>query len=329
MMSSRSNSLCVLALTVAATFVLGPSASAQTYPNKPIRVIVGFAAGSSSDIVPRVVLGKAAQFLNNATIVVENMPGAGGNTGAGVIARSDPDGYKIGASASGPLAVNKILHKNLGYDPETDFEPISTMTFNPNVLVVSTKAPFQTLNELVAYAKANPDVVTYSTVGVGSSAHMGGLLFDHLNGVKMRHLPYRVTAQLVTDLITGQVPLSVQNIINVLEQHRAGKVKILAIAARARHPTIPDVPTAAEFGMPDFLSHSWFALVAPKGTPKPIVDTLNQATVAALADPEVVQRLTAIGAIPTPMKADEFKAFIPSEIKIWREILAKVGIEPL
>jgi len=328
-MSNRSKFFFGLALAVTATFAWGVSAFAQGYPNRPIRVIVGFAPGSSSDIVPRIVLSKAAQFLNNSTFVFENMPGAGGNIGAAVIARSEPDGYKIGATASGPLTVNTILQKNLGYHPETDFEPISTMSFNPNVLVVSTKAPFQTLNELVAYAKANPDVVSYSSVGVGSSAHMGGVLFDYLNGVKMRHIPYRSTAQAVTDLIAGQVPLSVQAIVNVLEQHRAGKVKILAIAARARHPTIPDVPTAAELGMPDFLSHSWFALIAPKGTPKPIVDTLNQAVTAALADPEIVQRLTAVGAIPAPMKADEFGAFISSEIKTSRELIAKVGIDPL
>lgn len=321
--------IALASVLMAAPCATLPSA-AQGYPDKPVRVNVGFAAGSASDVVYRIVLDKAAVLLGRPNIFIfENMPGAGGNNGLSTVKRADPDGYTIAATAGGPLAVNKWLFRSIPFDPEADFEPVALMTVNPIVVAASAKAPFTTLAELTAYAKANPDKITYSSVGPGSGQHLAGVQFELLNGVKMRHLPYRITGQLVTDLITGEVPLSFQNIINVLEQARGGQVRLLALAAKSRHPSIPDTPTTAEAGMPAFLSNSWFAIVAPKGTPRPIVDTLNKATVAALRDPETVKRLQDIGTEPTPMTPDAFRAYIAAENANWKDVIAKSGLPPM
>ena len=319
---------CVLGLAVvSAGKACAQSAAETAFPDRPIRVVVGFAAGSASDIVPRIILEKAAVLLGGS-FVIENQPGAGGNSAAATIAKSDPDGYRIGATASGPLTVAKWMFKNPGYDPETDFEPITPTAFLPNTVTVSAKTPFKTLLELAAYAKANPDKLTYSSVGPGSGQHLGGVIFEQLTGAKMRHLPYRVTGQLVTDLITGEVPLSFQNIPNIIGQVQSGELRALAIASRQRHPALPDTPTTAEAGMPEFISNAWFALVAPKGTPKVIVDKLNKAVVQAMRDPEVSRRLIEIGAEPTPMTPAEFRAYIEGELKTWRVVLEKAGIQP-
>lgn len=314
----------VLALCL---LLAGAATALAEYPDRPIRVIVGFAAGSASDVVPRLILEKAAPALN-ASFIFENQPGAGGDSAAAAVARAEPDGYRIGATAGGPLSINKWLRKNLGYDPETDVEPITTTAFLPNVVAVSNKFPAKTLQELAAYAKANPDKLTYSSVGPGSAQHMAGVQFEQIVGTTMRHLPYRVTGQLVTDLISGEVPLSFQNIPNVGEQGRAGQLRILAIAAKQRHPSLPDIPTTAEAGMPGLLSSAWFALIAPKGTPRPIVDKLNAAVIKAMKDPDVAAKLTAIGAEPTPMSPDQFRAFISAEVKASRDLVQKAGLKP-
>ena len=316
-----------VAVVAVASIAWISGAGAQGYPDRPIRVINGFAAGTASDIIPRIVMEKAATLLGpNASFIVENMPGAGGNPGATVVAKSEPDGYRIGASAIGPLAINKTLFKNLAYDPETDFELITLSAILPNTVVVSNKSGLKTLAELVAYAKANPDKLTYSSVGPGSSQHLGGVLFEQLTGSTMRHLPYRVTGQLVTDLVTGEVPLSFQNITNVKEQAEGGQLRILAIASPQRHPAIPNVPTSAEAGLDGFLSSAWFAFMAPKGTPKPVIDKLNHAITTALRDPEIARKLIDIGAEPAPMSPAEFKSFISAEVARWRDIITKANL---
>ena len=318
-------SLGLLALAAIAT-----PATAQTYPDKPIRVINAFAAGTASDIIPRFVLEKAATLLGpGASFVFENVPGAGGNSGTASAIRQDPDGYKISATAIGPLSVNKVLFKSLGYDPETDLEPITPSAVLSNVAAVSNKLGVTSLKDLIAYAKANPDKLTYSSVGPGSSQHLGGVLFEQMTGSTMRHLPYRVTGQLITDLVTGEVPLSFQNIANVKEQFAAGNLKILAIGARQRHVALPNIPTAEEAGLPGFITSAWFAFVAPKGTPKAIVDRLNGVIVASLKDPEIVKKLNDLGADPLPMSPAEFKSFISAEVVRWREIVTKGNIPQL
>jgi tripartite-type tricarboxylate transporter receptor subunit TctC len=312
-------------LHIAAVFFLGSPVLAQTYPDRPIRVVVPFSTGSASDVVTRLVLDKMSPSFGHQ-FVVENQPGAGGNIGTATIARAEPNGYHLAISASGPLAVNRTLTKNLPYDPEHAFEPITMLATLPNLVVVSKKLPVTSLPELIAYVKARPDELTYSSVGVGSSQHLAGLLFEQLTDTKMRHLPYRVTAHLVTDLMTGTVPLSFQNITNVLGQVQSGDLRPLAIASRSRSATLPEVPTAAEAGLSGYESFAWFALLAPRGTPKPIIEKLNMVAVAALKDTVLRQRLSEIGADPAPMSPDELRAFISAEIVKWREIIVRGGV---
>lgn len=316
---------CLLA--IAAAVLLASAASAQTYPDRSIRVVVPFSGGSASDVVARLVLDKMSPALGQQ-FVIENQPGAGGNIGTAAIARAEPSGYHLLVSASGPLAVNKTLTKSLPYDPEQAFEPISLLATLPTVVVVSKSLPVGSLQELIAYAKARPDELTYSSVGVGSAQHLAGLLFEQLTGTQMRHLPYRVTAQLITDVMTGVVPLSFQNIPNVLGQVQSGDLKPLAIASSSRSATLPDVPTAAQAGLAGFESAAWFALLAPRGTARPIVDKLNGAAVAALQQADLRTRLLDIGAEPAPMSPEELRAFKSAEIVKWREIIVRGGVAP-
>jgi tripartite-type tricarboxylate transporter receptor subunit TctC len=310
---------------LAAAFVLPTLAWAQIYPDRPIRVVVPFSGGSASDVVTRLVLDRMTPILGQQ-FIVENQAGAGGNIGTAAIARAEANGYNLLMSASGPLAVNTTLTKNLPYDPVQAFEPITMLASLPNVVVINKNLPVASLAELIAYARARPDQLTYSSVGVGSSQHLAGLLFEQLTDTKMRHLPYRVTAQLVADVMTGVVPLSFQNITNVLGQVRAGELRVLAIAARARSTALPEVPTAAEAGLPEFESSAWFALLAPRGTPRPIVAKLHEVAVAALEDPTLRARLVEIGAEPSPMSPTELLAFISAEILKWRGVVTRGGV---
>lgn len=300
---------------------------AQAYPDRPVKIVVPFAAGSASDVVGRVVLERMASDLGQA-FIFENQPGAGGNSGTNVIAKAEPDGYRLTVSASGPLAVNRTLTKNLPYDPEKDFEPVSLLATLPNVVTVSAKLPINNLKELIDYAKAKPGELNYSSVGPGSSQHLAGLLFQQLTGTSMVHVPYRVTGQLVTDLITGAVPLSFQLIPNVLGQIRAGEVRALAVTAVTRSASLPEVPTSAEAGLPGYECAGWFALLAPKSTPKATIDKLNEAAVVALKDEAVRKRLIEIGADPASSSPDELAKLISSEIVKWREVIVKAGLQP-
>jgi tripartite-type tricarboxylate transporter receptor subunit TctC len=316
----RSGALLRFLAPISAAFVLAVAASAQTYPDRPIRVIVPFSGGSASDVVTRLVLDKMGPALGQP-FVIENQPGAGGNIGTATIARAEPSGYYLVMSTSGPLAVNKTLTKNLPYDPEQAFEPITMLATLPSVVVVGKGLPVGSLQELITYAKARPDELTYSSVGIGSAQHLAGVFFEQLTGTKMRHLPYRVTAQLITDVMTGVVPLSFQNIPNVLGQVRSGDLRPLAIASKSRSVTLPDVPTAAEAGLAGFESSAWFALLAPRGTPRPIVEKLNRVAVTALKDADLRQRLIDIGADPAPMSPEDLRAFISAEVVKWREVI--------
>ncbi len=308
-----------------AVLLSATAASAQTYPDRPIRVVVPFSAGSASDVVTRIVLDKMSPALGQQ-FVIENQPGAGGNIGTAAIARAEPNGYHLLMSASGPLAVNKTLTKSLPYDPEQAFEPITMLATLPNVIVVSKNVPVTSLPELIAYVKARPDELTYSSVGVGSSQHLAGLFFEQLTRTKMRHLPYRVTGQLITDVMTGVVPMSFQNIPNVLGQVRSGDLKVIAVAGKTRSAALPEVPTTIEAGLPAFESSAWFALLAPRGTPRVIVKKLNETAVAALEDPALRARLVEIGAEPAPMSPEELGAFISAEIIKWREVVNRGGV---
>jgi tripartite-type tricarboxylate transporter receptor subunit TctC len=313
------------ALIALATIVGGQAADAQDYPTKPITVIIPFGGGSASTVVSRIMLERMSKSLGQP-IVVDNRPGAGGNSGTLAGAKAAPDGYTLVGSGSGPMAANKILYRDLGYDPETDFEPISPFGLFNIVVVASAKLPVKTLGEMIAHAKQNPAQLNYGSVGIGSSQHLGGEYFEQVAGVKLTHVPYRNIAQYGPDLIAGQVQLGFQWLPNVNAPLKAGGAKALAVASKKRMAALPDVPTTAEAGLPDYVASGWFALLAPRGTPKPIVDRLNKELAAAIADPTVRERFLELGAEPVAISPEESKKFISAEIAKWRGIITKAGI---
>jgi tripartite-type tricarboxylate transporter receptor subunit TctC len=299
-------------------------AAAQTYPDRPIQVIVPFAGGSASDVVTRIILDRMGKSIGQP-FIIDNRPGAGGNTGTAAAARAAPDGYTLVGSGSGPVAANKTLYRDLGYDPEQDFEPISPFAFFTIVVVASAKLPVKTLAELIAHAKEHPNL-NYGSVGIGSSQHLAGAYFEQVAGVKLTHVPYRNIAQYAPDLISGAVPLGFQWLPNVSAPLNSGGARPLAVASRKRMAALPDVPTAAEAGLQNYEASGWFALLAPRGTPKPIVAKLNQELAAAAADPAVRQRFLEQGAEPLVIAPEEAAKFISAETAKWRDIITKAGI---
>jgi tripartite-type tricarboxylate transporter receptor subunit TctC len=305
-------------------FFICSSIQAQEYPSRPITAIIPFSAGSASDVIARIVLERMGTSMGRR-FVVDNRPAAGGVVGTLAATRAEPDGYTIVMGAAGPTVVNKILNPKLGYDPEKDFEPISLYASLPNVVVVSSKLPVNTLAELADYVRKNPNV-PYSSVGNGSSQHLAGALFEQLAGAQMQHVPYRITSQLQSDLVSGQVPVSFQLLPNVLGQIKAGQVRALAVASDKRLAALPDVPTSAEAGFRDYESAAWFGFLAPRGTPRPPIDRLNKEIAAAIADPAVRSRFTDFGAEPLASTPEELGRYIAAEVVKWREIITRGGI---
>jgi tripartite-type tricarboxylate transporter receptor subunit TctC len=312
--------------TVALAAMLGgPFAAAQDYPTRPVTVVVPFAGGSASDVVTRIMLDRMSKSLGQP-MIVENRPGAGGNMGTATAAKATPDGYTLVASGSGPVAANKTLYRDLGYDPEKDLEAISPFAGFIIVVAASAKLPVNTLSELIAYAKERPNQLNYGSVGNGSSQHLGGAYFEQVAGVKLTHVPYRNIAQYGPDLIAGTVQLGFQWLPNVAGPLGSGGAKALAVAGTTRLAALPNVPTAAEAGFPDYLASGWFALLAPRDTPKPIVAKINRELAAAMADPVVRERFLQQGAEPMTLTPEQATKFISSETAKWREIIQKANI---
>ena len=330
MFLSTEGGLAVKRLLIAAALALlvtAATAFAQTYPTRTVQVIVPFAGGSASDVITRVLLERMGTSLGQR-FVVDNRPGAGGNIGTAAAAKADPDGYTLVMSTLGPLAANKTLFRELGYDPERDFEPISLFANIPNVIVVSSKLPVKSLAEFIAYAKARPKQINYGSVGPGSSQHLAGVYFEQVTGIEMTHVPYRNIAQYVPDLIAGTVPAGFQFLPNVAAPLQLGEARALAVTSEKRMTALPDVPTVAESGIMGYAPSGWLALLAPRGTPKPIIARLHEALAAAIADPGVRDRFSELGAEPAATSPQELARFIAAEIVKWREIITKAGIPP-
>src|ERR1043166_5931065 len=302
-----------------------PLAQAQPYPNKPIQVIVPFAGGSASDVVMRVLLERMGTALGHR-FIVDNRPGAGGNTGTAAATKAAPDGYTLVMSSVGPLAANKTLYRDLGYDPEHDLAPISLFATLPNVIVVSTKLPITSLQEFIAYAKGHPKELNYGSVGIGSSQHLAGAYFEQVAGVEMTHVPYRNIAQYVPDLIAGTVQTGFQFLPNVIAPLKTGDARALAVTSPTRMSALPDVPTAKEAGVAGYETYGWLALLAPRDTPRPIIDRLNAELAAAIKDETVKARFLELGAEAVATSPEETARFISAELKKWREIITKAGI---
>jgi tripartite-type tricarboxylate transporter receptor subunit TctC len=312
-----------LALALAAALT-GAPAQAQNYPSKPITAVIPFAGGSASDVVSRIMFDKMSKTMGQP-IVVENRPGAGGNTGTMQGAKSPPDGYTIIGSGSGPVGANLALYKSLGYDPLTDLEMITPFAGFTIIVVASKTLPVKNLKELIDYAKAHPGM-TFGSVGIGSSQHLAGEYFAQVTGTKMQHVPYRNIAQYGPDLMSGTVQLGFQWYPNVAGPIQAKGAIPLAVAGDKRIPTLPDVPTTTEAGLPQYKINGWFALLAPKGTPKPILERLHKETEAALNDPQVKQGFERAGAETMLVPLDQAKKWQRDEIAKYTDIIAKAGI---
>ena len=321
--------VCSRMMLVGAFIALGSvldAAAAQTYPSRPIRLVMPFGAGSASNSIARIVADRLAAGLGQR-ILVENKAGAGGNVGTAEVAKAEPDGYTLVFAAPGPFVINKTLER-LPYEPETDFEPISLVGTLVNVLVVNPKKiPVATVQEFITYVKQRPDQIGYSSVGKGSSQHLAAAYFDMVTGTRMRHVPYRSGTQIAVDLVSGDVPVSFQLIPNVAAHLTTGEIKPLAVTAKTRSKSLPNVPTMAEEGVQNYESYAWFGIAAPKSTPAPILERLHAELVKTVADPGVQARLIEIGVEPATNTRDEFKKFVSSEIVKWRDIIQSAGIK--
>ena len=313
------------ALIALAAILPGIAARAETYPSRPITVIVPFAGGSASDVVTRIMLNRMSQSMGQP-IVVENRPGAGGNIGTAAGTKATPDGYTWTASGSGPIAANKTLYEDLGYDPEKDFEAVSPFAFFTIVAVASTKLPVSTLAELIAYAKQRPGELNYGSVGIGSSQHLGGVYFEQLTGTKLTHVPYKNIGQYGPDMIAGTVPLGFQWLPNVLAPLNSGGARALAVAGTTRLPALPNTPTTIEAGLPAYQASGWFMMLVPRGTPKEIIARINKEMADAVADPVVRQRFEQQGAVAKVISPEEATKFVSDEIVKWRGIITQAGI---
>jgi tripartite-type tricarboxylate transporter receptor subunit TctC len=312
-----------------APFIGSGVSFAQGYPSKPITAIMPFAGGSASDVVSRITFDRMSRDLGQP-IIVENRPGAGGNTGTAAAARMAADGYTIIGGGSGPLAANYVLYKNLGYNPEKDIDIISPFVGFTMIVTVSNKVPVKTLKELIAYAKAHPGQLNYGSVGIGSSQHLAGEYFGQVTGVKITHVPYRNIAQYGPDLIAGTVQLGFQWYPNVAGPLQANGATALAVAGDQRLSLVlPDTPTTTEAGLPEYKNNGWFALCTPGGTPKPILERLHKALSVALKDPAVIESFAKQGAVPILMPLDQVRKFQHEEINRYRDIITKAGISQI
>ena len=315
-----------LTIPIAAMMLIGAAAAhAQSYPTRPITAIVPFAGGSASDVVSRILFDRMSKSLGQP-IIVENRPGAGGNSGTADAAKAAPDGYTIVGGGSGPVAANVTLYKQLDYDPQKDLVAISPFASFTIVVVASSKLPVNNLQELIAYAKAHPGELNYGSVGIGSSQHLAGEFFAQLTGVKITHVPYRNIGQYMPDLMSGQVPLGFQWYPNVSAALAAKGAKALAVAGVNRLEALPEVPTTKEAGLPQYVVSGWFALFAPHGTPPAISAKLNSALKAAIEDPGVHTRFAQQGAETIYMTLDQSKKFLSDEIVKYRDIITKASI---
>ncbi|MEO8347027.1 MAG: tripartite tricarboxylate transporter substrate binding protein [Betaproteobacteria bacterium] len=297
---------------------------AQAYPSKPIRIVVPFPAGGTTDVLARAVAQKLNESLGQPA-VVDNRPGAGGNIGAELVAKSAPDGYTLLMGTVGTHAINPSLYPRMPYDHVRDFAPVILVAGVPNVLVINPGLPVNSVQELIAYAKANPGKLNFASSGNGTSIHLSGELFRTMAGVQMTHVPYKGSAPALQDLVGGQVQLMFDNLPSSLALIKAGKLKALAVTSLARAAALPDVPTLAESGLPGFEASSWFGLLAPAGTPPAAIATLNADVAKWLASPDARERLLAQGAIAAGGTPEDFARHIAAETAKWQKVVKESG----
>ena len=304
--------------------IAAPPLPAQTWPVKPIRLIVPYSPGGTADLLGRSIARKLSESLGQQ-VIIENRTGAGGGIGADLVAKSKADGYTLLLGTIATHAINPNLYPDIPYDPVGDFAPVALVATMPNLLVVNPSVPARSVRELIALAKAKPGELAFASAGSGTTQHLSGELFKKMAGVDMLHIPYKGNAPAVTDLIGGQVQVMFDNIPISLQQVRAGKLRALAVTGAKRSAVLPNVPTIAEAALPGYSVTSWFALFAPAGTPAAIVARLNRETNTALAGKALYGQLTDQGIQPGSGTAEDLAAHLRAELPRWKKIVAESG----
>jgi len=297
------------------------SAMAQAYPNKPIRLVVTFPTGGAPDILARLFSEKAQL---GQPVVIDNKPGAGGNIGSDIVAKSPGDGHTLVMGTVGTHSINGALYEKMPYDMVKNFTPISLIASAPNLLVVNNDLPVKTVPELIAYMKANPNKLSFGSPGIGTSVHMSGELFKSMTGTSMTHVPYKGRQFFIPDLIGGSIQLVFDNMPSALPMAKEGKIRAIAQTTAKRSPAAPDVPTVAE-SLPGFEATTWFAMFAPANTPKPVIDRLNAEVLRVFKLPDVVERLKTLGLDPILSSPEELGKYQASEIVKWAKVVKESG----
>ncbi|MDB5571980.1 MAG: Tripartite-type tricarboxylate transporter, receptor component TctC [Hyphomicrobiales bacterium] len=319
--------LAAVAIAAASAAGLSAPAHAQVWPAGTVKIIVPFAAGATPDTVARLV-GEKLQQRTGKPFIVENRPGAGGNTGTDAVVKAAPDGSTIGLSILGPLAMNTVLMKSMPYDPFRDVALVSMLTLQPSVLAVSNELGVNTLQELFALLKKNPGKYNYASIGRGSLSHLSMALIASRSGTEVVHVPYTGSPQAALAVVQNDVQMTVLPAISVLPLARDGKMKVLAVTSSRRSPVLPDVPTFAEAGIEGVEASAWNAMIAPAGTPPAMLEEMHRQVAAALVEPDLAAKFAAQIMEPLPMTPDQLKAYIADEFKRWSAVVKTAGIEP-
>ena len=320
-----SHVLRLISTVIVSLLVVIVQAAAQTYPDRVVRIINPYPPGGSVDITARILAQKLSDNTGHQ-FIVENRGGAGGNTGADAVAKSEPDGYTLLFTAPPPLAINQTLYtKGLPFDPAKDFVPIGTFALTPIVLMVHPGIPAKNVQELIAYAKSNPGKVHFGSAGIGTTPHLSGELFKSMAKVEIVHVPYRGTGPAMNDLIGGHIQMFFDLLPASLPQINGSKVRALANAGAKRPAALPDLPTVAEQGLPGFDSASWVALAAPSKTPAPVVAKLREEVGKVLVAPDIVARIRELGSEPGTVNEKDVRAFLDAETKKWAEVIRLSG----
>ncbi len=300
------------------------AASAQSFPVKPLRIILGFPPGGATDIAARAVAQKLTENFGQQ-VIVDNRPGAASNIGAEAVARAAPDGYTM-FLGSVSTSINPSLYARLSYDPQRDFAAVAHVATTPFLLVVHPSMPVQNVRELIAFAKARPEQINYATAGAGSGAHLFMELFASLSGVRVINVAYRGAAAATTDVLAGQVPMMFDNIFTTLPLARSGKFRALAVSTAQRSAIAPEIPTVAEAGVPGYDANAWFGLFAPAAVPKDIITRLNAEVIRGLQTADMRERLRALGATPGSGTPEQFAAFFRNEVAKWAKVVKSAGV---
>ena len=312
----------LIALSMALASSVG--VAAETWPAKPVRIIVPFPPGSSPDLVARMLTDKLAQALGQP-VIIENKPGAGGNLGTGLVAKAAPDGYTLGLSIPGPLAVNTVLYKKMEYDPFKELAPITLVALSPNVLVVDPKLGVNTVKEFIDYVKARPGKLNYGSIGNGSASHLTMELLKMRSGMDIVHVPYPGSPQINTAILSGQVQAGFVVPATAMPLAQAGRLKVLAVTSSVRSVVVPDLPTVAEAGFPGFESSAWIGMVAPANTPKPIIERLSRDLVTIIRSQEVREKMLRIYFQPVGTAPEGLSNLMRAERDRWAKVIRQSG----